>query len=483
MTLIPLPITKANYHIDPVSKSIVSDAIYDGYIDESATLRRRGGLVEWADVGDGPGNGLFAWKPSNGAAEQLVVRTGLLLKLVKEDGTVLTPGGLTVFANTCSSFADGSKVNGDPWLYVFDGDYPVYVLANGSTMLRLTAPSGAPANCSFGAWLDGRFLVQDDGTRNFYATDTNPGSGDIEPDYFLAADNPLTAETKPDTIGYLGATTQEAIVWGKQGMEVWVSDSNFFSTLKGAFSNAGLLAPYSVVQADETIFALCLVDGLTKRAVVKMSGRTPVIVSNPIEAILDAMDTVDDARAWITADSEYVIAFPTEGQTWCYDYRHDAWYRWTTWDEVNGERDDFIAWNAATIWGKTFFQSRTDGKIYEYRRDVFTDDGAVMATEWRTGNIGRGYSSRCNKLRLQLKRGVGDGAGGEGQLEVKWRDNGKQEWSNPRLVSLGEVGQYDVFKELYCLGTYKTRQYSFRLTDATDLAIVNVWEDIEVLPR
>lgn len=482
MTLIPLNIGKPYYNVDPVSKSILSDAITDGYIDETNTLRRRGGLKRFLDLADHGGEadrvGHGIWYYN--AWDCLIVRHGSKAYHVHKDGSVHAFDGVT-FALAPTSFAEGAEISGDPCFYLFDGGYPA--LGKGLdiegptwTLARLEAGSGSPSAVKWGAWLDGRFLIAGDGSRNFFATDTNPGTGNIEPDYFLAADNPLTAETKPDNITFLGADTQELFVWGPQGMEVWVSDSNFFSPVKGAFSEAGLIAPRSAVQADNAVFALCAVDGGNKRAVVKMNGRVPVVVSQAIEKILGGYGTVNDATAWITRDSEYVITFPSEGKTWCWDYRNDTWYEWTKWDAETAERQEFLGRYSASAWGKTYFLSRTDGKIYEYDRASFTDDGGTMAMEWRTGQIGRGVESRCHRLRLQLKRGAGPADGAS--LVVRWRDNGRQEWRVGRVVNLGNVGDSVFFKDVVGLGTYLSRQYSFTITDNADIAIANVWEDI-----
>ncbi len=474
MNLYPLPTGSAPYYnIDPASRrSTVSDSCIDGYIDESGTINRRGALLRWLDLGTGAkGSGLFYWHQ----LDRLVAVSGGRVWLIDRDGVKTELTGV-VLGNGPIVFADGNKVDGSPWLYIADGGYPVYT--TGGALTRLTAASGSPANVSHVCWTSGRFLVNQVNTRKFYATDVNPATSEMDNAYFLASDNPLTTEARPDVLDYLGVSWEEILAWGSQGLEIWSADSTFFSPVTGAFSPVGILAPYSVVEADNTVFALCLVDGGSKRAVVSMQGRTPQVISLPIERVLQGYDVVEDAIAWLTKDSEYVITFPSVGETWCYDYRNKAWYQWSRWDDVTASRQEFLGRFSATAWGKTFMMSRVDGAVYEYSRDTFADNDGTLSTEFITGWLGNGNKTRMNRLRLNLKRGLGDESGSEPTMLVKWRDDGNAEWKTPRVVSLGKQGQRQFHRDIWQLGSFTTRQFSFTITDKVQLALVSVETDV-----
>lgn len=479
MALVPLPIgEKPYYNIDPASKrATVSDSCIDGYIDESKTVNRRGGLKQWLDTGSGTkGNGLYYWHQ----VDRLVAVSGGKVWLIDKAGVASELTG-TVLNNQPVVFSDGNKIDGSPWLYMADGGYPVYTLGVGLT--RLTPASGAPANCSHIAWTQGRFLAKQDNSRRFYATDTNPATGDMDNAYFLASDNPLTAESRPDNIGYLGVSWEEILVWGTQGLETWRDDGSFFSPIAGAFSPVGILAPYSVVEADNTVFALCLVDGGTKRAVIRLQGRSPQVISLPIERVLAGYETVSDAIGWLTKDSEYVLTFPAAGESWCFDYRNNVWYQWSRWNKEFSSRQEFLGRHSASAWGKTFMQSTVDGKIFEYDRGTYQDNGDYLATEYVTGWIGEGNATHMSRLRLHLKRAQGDATGSEPMLIVRWRDDGNAEWKNERQISLGKQGERNFFKNIWGLGRFVKRQFSFILTDNAALSLVGVAAEIEVMNR
>jgi len=77
-------------------------------------------------------------------------------------------------------------------------------------------------------------------------------------------------------------------------------------------------------------------------------------------------------------------------------------------------------------------------------------------------------------LRIHLKRAQGNTAGSEPVMVFKYRNNGKQEWSNERQISLGKQGQYEFYKTLHSLGQFRSRQFSLRMTDAANLVFAGI---------
>lgn len=480
MALVPLEIGKKPYYnVDPVSKGLnISDSCIDGYIDETGTVRRRGGIEEAINLDTGkPGLGIFYWPQ----ADCMIARSGTQCFKIAQDMTVTEITGVA-FNEQTTSFADGNKIDGSQWLYLFDGGYPVYT-TDAATLTRLDASTGSPANVNFGCWNTGRYLVAQNNTRKFYATDTDPTSTVIENDYFLASNNPLTAERRPDNLDYIGSHFDEIVVMGKQGIEYWSADDTFFSIISGAITPVGIAAPYSVVECNNSIHALCYVDSGKKIAVCKIINRNPTVISSSIDLPLKSYSRIDDAIAWATNNNEYLITFPTEGVTWCYDYKLDTWYQWTKWHVEQASRTEFLGRFGAYAWGSYYMQSRLDGKIYRYSPDIYQDAGETLATEYITGWLGGNNQTRCNRMRFRIKRGQGDLSGSEPKLLVRWRDNGGQVWSKAKEISLGKIGEYDFYKEIRSCGIYTSRQYSFTLHANCELQLVGVEHEIEQMTR
>ena len=166
----------------------------------------------------------------------------------------------------------------------------------------------------------------------------------------------------------------------------------------------------------------------------------------------------------------YLLTFPTAGQTWAYDYKNDVWARWGYWGE--GEHTQFIGQHACFVkpWNKHLIMSRVDGKIYELDRGTYDDAGNEMVSFRRTGWLNHGTYNRkvCEQLNIKCKAGMSD----VGTLLLRWRDDGREEWSNYVEITLSPIGQRDFHADLSRLGMYRSRQYEFRLSDNADLVLV-----------
>lgn len=466
------------YNIDPVSKTMqMADSCYDGYIDEAGSVKRRNGLKRWAITGiSGKGQGLFYWSQYDCI---IAVSGGKVFKISKEEAiTEMTGVSLN---NRPVVFADGNKTDGSPWLYMADGGQLIYT--QGEVLARMNN-SGSPSSCSHVAWLASRFIANQSGTRKFYATDTNPATGLIEPDYWADPLQTYAAETGPDLLEAVFSSWGELLVWGSQGLEIWRADDIGLSPQQGAFTPVGLAAKYSIAEADNTIFALGLVDSGRKRAVIKMEGRNPRVVSLPIERLLNSYERIDDAIGFCTADSQYILTFPSEGVTWAYDYARDKWYPYSKWNALYANREDFLGCYCVSAWGKTLMQSRVDGTIYQFDSSTYQDDGTEINTEYVTGNIDHGTGSikKNNFLRLRMKRG---NAAGTNNIMLRWLNNGELAYQNvnQKLVSLGAEGERDSSIKVFGTGLYRSRQYSISITDNSELILVGIEEDATVLAR
>lgn len=59
----------------------------------------------------------------------------------------------------------------------------------------------------------------------------------------------------------------------------------------------------------------------------------------------------------------------------------------------------------------------------------------------------------------------------EPMLTLRWRNDGKQIWTNSREISLGNVGCTDIVKRIKGLGKYRTRQYELVCTSGVPVTI------------
>lgn len=474
-----LPINiKPYYNTDEIANSIAADDMFDCYLEPVPELgyvtRRRPGMKLFAEISTPfAGSGIFYWE----AADKVIVVNHGRIYWLHEDGYFQDITGDMLELDVPVTFADGQTLDGTPWLYMANGKI-VYSLDGAKT---ITPNDPNTPQATHVAWINSRFIANEPGTSKFDFTDTHPITGLIENDFWSSTDNPVSCDARGDNLVVLFTAWQEIYNWGTEGLEVWQDDGiTPFVPLQGAFAEIGIEAIYSVARADNTIFALCVVDN--KRCVIKLIGRQPTVVSEPIARILSEMETVSDAIGDIISVGGmaiYLLSFPSAGQTWAYDYAHDTWCRWGYWNSETAEHERFLGQHSCFVkpWNKHLILSRLDGKVYELDRNTYNDNGEKMVCYRRTGWIDHNNvwkRKRSTALYIKVKCGSSDDV----VLLVRWRDDGRQEWSTFMEVPLSPIGKYDFLAKLNRMGMYRSRQYEFRLSDGIDLVLVGGTESI-----
>ena len=232
---------------------------------------------------------------------------------------------------------------------------------------------------------------------------------------------------------------------------------------------------------DNTLFALCVIGG--KRAVVKMANRAPQIISGDIDRELQELTTVSDANGALCFAgglNAYILNFPTENATWVYDIKESIWTKWGEWSSGSATYNAFpiVASCYAKAWNKHLFIG-TDGIVYQFSRDVYQDAGEEIRTLIRTGWINHGTSrrKRCKQLYVKVKAY----RPADTTLLMRWRDDGRPEWSPYLNLPLEATSEQTHYAKLNRFGIYRSRQYEFVLTDNSDLALMGLLEEIEEL--
>jgi hypothetical protein len=485
---IALPLNaKPFYNTDSIiEEAISSDDMWDCYLESVSNVglitRRRPALVEFADLGTAaPGDGIYYWD-----AMQMViaVSNGRVFNIASDGTPTELTGTFNGNVEIPALFAAGQTLAGVPWLYIAANG--LTYTTNGTSMQGPSDPNTPLA--THVAWINGRFVANVPDTNQFLFTDTNPSSGNIENDYWSSTDNPLTAEARGDKLSALFSAFLEIYCWGSEGLEVWQDDGTTpFSPIQSAFSEAGIEGKYAFNKIDNTLFALCVIEG--KRSIIRMNARSPQVISEPIARILADMDTVSDAICDIISVGGLSIAlfsFPSAGQSWAYDYKNDTWLRWGNWDAGLGEHNRFLGQHScfAKAWNKHLIMSRLDGRIYELKRDVYTDEDALMVSYRRTGWLSRGTHKRKRISQLFIKGKVISAIDTNTYtMLMRWRDNGNPTWSAYAELdlTLNVDSQGNFIFPLNRMGMYRSRQYEFRLSDNVDMVIASVHEDVEVM--
>jgi hypothetical protein len=301
---------------------------------------------------------------------------------------------------------------------------------------------------------------------------------------FGTSSNIIAADSSPDDLVGLIALNRELLVFGTQTVDTFFF-SDYASTVTwlktaGALVDQGCSARHTIRLIDNTVFWLN-----HRREVVKLTGRTPAVISTSINKALQDLTTVSDAIAHHViygGKNLYVLLFPTENVAYAYDYVQDYWVQLGTWSSGLGDYNAFPMFGYAfhTTLNKAFYGTSSGG-IYQINQDIATNAGITNRFVRRTGHISHGSlrnRKRCNRVTFLVESGYGT-ATTEPVFSVRYRDqNGP--WSNEVFPSLRQLGDYTFLAEMFNCGTYQTRQWEIVQTDSVPFTLVFMEEEFEV---
>lgn len=295
-------------------------------------------------------------------------------------------------------------------------------------------------------YIDGFFILNQPGTRNFYLSLFNSTSFD-----------PLDIVTKTggsDPIQAVWVVHREAWIIGTQTTEVWYNagDANFaLAPVQGAFLDHGTLAPRSVARLGEKLFWLH--QDKSGYGTVAMSEGYGVkkISTFAIDSKIQKYLIVSDAIGFcyqIEGHAFYQLTFPNADVTWVYDLAMDEWHRRVSIDG-NGVFHRHRAACGVFAYGKNIVGDFQNGKLYQQDKDAYTDDGVpiVRLRSW-PHLIKNGMMVEYNSFALDMEVGTlpssEDAVDSDGPLiSLRWSDTKGKTYGNAVTQGMGGAGQYD----------------------------------------
>ncbi len=299
----------------------------------------------------------------------------------------------------------------------------------------------------------------------------------------------FSAESNPDYITSLTLNGRELWLFGPNSYEVWFNSGDGtrpFQRIRDAAFNIGTVAPYSVLSCCGQVFWL----GSSKEGfgiVWASNGYQPVKVSNEaIEQQLNTLSTFDDAEAW-SYQSEghfiYVLNFPSDGRTFCYDITTKLWhemeYRIPSTDQRIQHRGICHTFGH----NKNLVGDFANGLVYNFSSTTYSDNGDPIIRYRRCPRISKGRSLIFYKRwELDVETGVGlvSGQGANPQILVRWSNDSGHTWSNYHTRSIGAIGQYKKQVAFNNLGSAVDRVFEIQISDPVPFRIINSELSIEV---
>lgn len=481
-----LPITGPPYKLtDQREQDKVSVQVMDAYVDEAGNTIKRPGLKWWADLPTtNVVDGLYWWSEQ----EWVVAVVGANVYVLTD-----STGSLTV-AGTLQPLPIGNRVS-----FATAPDGASVLMASGENIVVLdttpvcttVADADAPTTVRSLTVYDQYTIAQVEGTGTFVFDEV--GSGGVT----WRSQDVLSAESKPDRLMAVMGTLDGFELFGKQSTEFWINDGvTPFSRVRGLTFNKGLGARYSPALFGDTWMWLD-----EHRIVVRATLNKLEEVSDPIRKELQSLNIVEDAIGDIITPNGwplYVLTFPSANRTFVYDLKQNHWLEWGNWYPQTATYRRFRgqSYCYAEKWNKHLVGDCTLGAIYELDSNTFTDsrttepdvevDPDIIRSSRLTGFITHdtGNRKRCKRIRLRLKRGAANADVAAPIMQVRWREQGRAWTPTYSLdVSLGAVGQHEIFVEMTQCGTYRARQYEFIHSDATEWILMGGQELVEIMDR
>lgn len=342
-----------------------------------------------------------------------------------------------------------------------------YTYNIGTATFGVIADSDFPQTANTCAWLDGQFIV-------------DQGSGDvfqISPDGIAwDALDFAAAESNPDGLVRVFVDNGEVILAGTSTIEFWgdVGGADFpFQSIKGATTEYGLAARWTLCKFNSGVAGL-FKNRAGQVQVMFLQGYTPKPLSTQeMDSIINRYATVSDATSFaymLGGHPMLQMNFPSALTSWLYDASTGIWSPL----EYGLEGARHRAEMHLDFLNKPIVADYSNGNIYEFDANTYTDNGTAIAREI----VGRHFFDAdergiVDELYVDIETGVGlvsgQGSTPMASLQIS-KDNGHT-WGAEMLAAIGAMGKYLSRVAWRRLGVARDWTFKLRITDPIKVAI------------
>jgi hypothetical protein len=374
------------------------------------------------------------------------IDTGALT--ITQRGTIDTSTGPIMFAE-----------NPDQVMFIDDTEGYVFTKATGAvakiTDLDFPTPKAV-------AWKDGYGVVVAADTGKFFVSAINDFTDWDTLDF-------TTAEFEPDNLISCAVGSDSLLAFGEKTTQVYYNSGNAtfpFDNRAGANFNVGCGATYSA--ASQFGFVFWLDDTGQVRM---LNGYTPAVVSTPqIDYRISRLSTFADAIGHIYKQEGhvfYVITFPTDKLTLCYDIVTGQWHERTSYPGDGRYRAAWIAQDGE----KVFAGDYGNGRIYLLDSETYTDDGQPIRWFFTT-QAQHGDNNMIQHGMFEIKFDSGVGGDEDPQVYLQYSDDDGNTWSKERWRGIGKIAEFKRRTRWYALGQARSRIYRIGGSDAVKMNAV-----------
>lgn len=421
------------------------------------------GLRTFVDLGELPIRGMIV-EPT---FAQIFVVYGSTLAEIKPDGSKVDIANLLTTEGVVKMASNGRQI------VMVDGPNG-YVLRLSDYQFSQITSEGWLGSYTV-TFLDGYFVFAEPATQKFYISQPYSDPIEIDPLDFASA------EGSPDNIITIGTVRKQLWIFGAFSTEIFYNSgaADFpFLPIQGAFIEHGIVAPYSLQVMDDSFFWIG--NDRTGSGIVYMSSGMGAarISTDAVEQAIQSYGNISAATGY-TYNQEgrrvYVINFPKANTSWGFDVTTGEWHERQYLNPDTGmserSRPEFhvFADERVGFEGRHLVSDYKDGRLYEMRMDVYTDDGDPIRRLRRSPHMASPDLERITyqEFQIDIQAGVGllTNPGIDPQLMLRWSNDGGYTWSNEVWSSAGKQGQYSYRAIWRRLGSARDRVWEVQFSD------------------
>lgn len=387
-----------------------------------------------------PGANLFAEQATGRSVRMLFEHQGIAYVVIDDtfyvlgsDGTLTSKGTLLTDAGNIDYDAISNQIG------IVDGAR-VYMYDIATDVFTYSGDEDTPTNITSIAALNTYFILAGDGTQKYYWSALENGL-DYDQFSFNAVGTSSTLLRK--AVSYLG----KLLLLGDTSLEyhIFQDDPDLpFALVGDTYFEYGLAATSSVAHGTQSIYWL----GKNKKggyAVCKSEQFS--IRESSDTAFSEALTTytrVDDAIGMslaFKAHEFYILYFPTQNVTWCFNSSNKDSVSLLT----NTDGNAYSMLCHCFCYGKNLVGDFKSGKIYELNHTTRSVEDDTPILEIITPNIhSAGKYVTINQLILDLNRGVAktSGQGSAPLVMVNISMDGGNTFGHTVNIECGSLGEY-----------------------------------------
>lgn len=375
-------------------------------------------------------------------------------------GTLLTTTGYVAISNNLTQVIFIDNAAGYIW--------------NNSTFNQIY--SQFPTDPFGVAYLDGYFIVPQSSSNQWFISNSEDGST-------WNALNFAELTSKPEYLMGVCVLNRRIYIFGKTCTEIWysVGGSDFpFNRDNTIIFDYGCLAQGSIVESHGMLFFLGTSEVGGISLIMTTGANIKISSSIPVKLAFESYQVVSDARAYIyeiNGHLFYIINFPTQNITWCYDISTDNWFYITM---LNNDR--YFGQCHLYTNNTHYVGSYKENSFFKVSNNYVTNNGESIKKLRTSSSFRLSQGSRLNIEIFELKFRQGNNTISvlsqenkplplrEPMIYLEVSTNGGKTYSNKVSAHMGNEGQYAYRTIWRRLGIGE--QFVFRMTSYEEFGLI-----------